>query len=104
MLRAKDKFSLTVIEGQVPRLGSWKTLLTIWVLLCSAKLDKLCLFNNTWPEDSFISPDIIFNKVDLPVPLLPMILTNSPSSISIDKFSKIVLGSPYGLGNSLKDF
>ncbi|EQH66713.1 hypothetical protein QMK_0835, partial [Clostridioides difficile DA00273] len=43
--------------------------------------------------DSFISPDIIFNKVDLPVPLLPMILTNSPSSISIDKFSKIVLGS-----------
>ncbi len=46
----------------------------------------------------------MFNKVDLPVPLLPMILTNSPSSISIDKFSNIVLGSPYGLGNSLKDF
>ncbi len=98
LFKASDRFSLTVIDEQAPAAGSWNTLLIILVLLCSGKFVRLILSKVISPELSGTMPEIIFNKVDLPVPLLPIMLTNSPLLISNERFESTVLGSPYGLG------
>lgn len=72
--------------------------------MCSGRLLISVPSNKICPDVSFNNPEIIFNKVDLPVPLLPTMHTNSPSGISIESLFKTVLSSPHGFGKVLVIF
>ena len=83
---ASERFSAIVIVGAVPLNGFWKTRPIRDARLCSGHLVMSCPLRLIFPLSVMNEPATEFNNVDLPEPLVPMMMRKSPSLSVTDTF------------------
>ena len=92
MFLGPNMMSFKTVSSKSWYSGYWNTMPT-WNRTCRIFLGSAqmsCPLRSTWPEVGRIRPLNIWMRVDLPLPVCPMIPTNSPSRMDRETFSTAV--------------